>query len=133
MKDEEFGIGCDGFRHLSQVKKFHARISQLEIRLEIAVVGEIDDRFYIVVSGSVRMSRGGETAGTIPAGGCFGEASYAEGAHRETVAEAQEAVTLLKVTATLIEQVSISCQLRFNKVFLRELIGRLQRGNKKSG
>jgi hypothetical protein len=39
-------------------------------------------------------------------------------------------VTLLKVTATLLEQTSISCQLRFNKVFLRELIGRLQRGKK---
>jgi serine/threonine protein kinase len=95
--------------------------------------GEIDDRFYIVVSGNVRMGRGGETVGTIPAGGCFGEASYAEGSRRDTTAEAEEAVTLLKVTATLIEQASISCQLRFNKVFLRELIGRLQRGNKKSG
>jgi hypothetical protein len=38
---------------------------------------------------------------------------------------------MLKVTATLLEQASISCQLRFNKVFLRELIGRLQRGNRK--
>jgi serine/threonine protein kinase len=95
--------------------------------------GEIDDRFYIVVSGSVRMGRGGETVGTIPAGGCFGEASYAEGSRRDSTAEAEEAVTLLKVTATLIEQASISCQLRFNKVFLRELIGRLQRGNKKGG
>ena len=32
-----------------------------------------------------------------------------------------------KVTATLLEQASISCQLRFHKVFLKELIGRLQR------
>jgi CRP-like cAMP-binding protein len=95
--------------------------------------GDIDDRFYVVVSGSVRISRGGDIAGVVPAGGCFGEASYAEGSRRDTVAEAQEPVTLLKVTATLLEQTSISCQLRFNKVFLRELIGRLQRGNKKSG
>jgi serine/threonine protein kinase len=93
--------------------------------------GDIDDRFYIVVSGNVRIGRGGDTVGTIPAGGCFGEASYGEGSRRDTMAEAQEAVTLLKVTATLIEQASISCQLRFNKVFLRELIGRLQRGHKK--
>jgi serine/threonine protein kinase len=95
--------------------------------------GEIDDRFYIVVTGNVRMSRNGDVLGTVPAGGCFGEAAYAEGSRRDTVAEAQEAVTLLKVTATLLEQASISCQLRFNKVFLRELIGRLQRGNRKSG
>jgi len=94
--------------------------------------GEIDDRFYVVVTGSVRISRGGDAVGVILAGGCFGEASYSEGSRRDTVAEAQEPVTLLKVTATLLEQTSISCQLRFNKVFLRELINRLQRGHRKS-
>ena len=35
-------------------------------------------------------------------------------------------VTVMKVSSTLLEQVSASCQLRFNKVFLRSLIGRLQ-------
>jgi serine/threonine protein kinase len=93
--------------------------------------GDIDDRFYIVVSGSVRMLRGGEIVGTVPTGGCFGEAGYGEGSRRENAVEAHEPVTLLKVTATLLEQASISCQLRFNKVFLRELIGRLQRGQKR--
>jgi eukaryotic-like serine/threonine-protein kinase len=92
--------------------------------------GDIDDRFYIVVSGTVRLSRGGEIIGRVPAGGCFGEASYAEGSRRDTVVEAESAVTMLKVTATLLEQSSVSCQLRFHKVFVRELIGRLQRGKK---
>lgn len=95
--------------------------------------GDIDDRFYIVVAGTVRMIRGGDIVGTVPAGGCFGEAGYAEGSRRDNVVEAHEAVTLLKVTATLLEQASISCQLRFNKVFLRELIGRLQRSQKIRG
>jgi hypothetical protein len=92
--------------------------------------GDIDDRFYVVVSGTVRISRGGDIVGRVPAGGCFGEASYAEGSRRDTVVEAEGAVTMLKVTATLLEQASISCQLRFNKVFLSELISRLQRGKK---
>jgi len=92
--------------------------------------GDIDDRFYIVVSGTVRLSRGGDIIGRVPVGGCFGEAGYAEGSRRDTVVEAESAVTMLKLTATLLEQASISCQLRFNKVFLRELIGRLQRGKK---
>jgi serine/threonine protein kinase len=93
--------------------------------------GDIDDRFYIVVSGSVSMSRGGDNLGRVEAGGCFGEASYSEGSRRDSVVEADSPVTMLKVTATLLEQASISCQLRFNKVFLRELIGRLQRGPRK--
>jgi serine/threonine protein kinase len=90
--------------------------------------GDTDDRFYVVVSGRVRVSRSGKVIGRVEAGGCFGEASFAEGARRDTVIEAEEPVTLLKVTATLLEQASISCQLRFHKVFLKELIGRLQRG-----
>lgn len=95
--------------------------------------GDIDDRFYVVVSGQVRVGRGGETIGRVDAGGCFGEAAFAEGSRRDTVIEAEGQVTLLKVTATLLEQASIACQLRFNKVFLRELIERLQRGRKGNG
>jgi serine/threonine protein kinase len=95
--------------------------------------GDSDDRFYVVVTGRVRVSRGGELVGKVEGGGCFGEAAYAEGSRRDTIIEAEGPVTLLKVTATLLEQASISCQLRFNKVFLRELIGRLQRGKKSGG
>ena len=77
-----------------------------------------------------RSSRGGDTVGRVEQGGCFGEAAFAEGSRRDTVITADGPVTLLKVTATLLEQTSIACQLRFNKVFLRELIERLQRGRK---
>jgi hypothetical protein len=35
-------------------------------------------------------------------------------------------VTVLRVSSTLLEQVSAACQLRFNRVFLRALISRLQ-------
>jgi hypothetical protein len=92
--------------------------------------GDTDDRFYVVVSGCARLSRFGEPAGRVETGGCFGEAGFAEGARRDTVIEAEGPLTLVKVTATLLEQASISCQLRFHKVFLREMIGRLQRGRK---
>ncbi len=91
---------------------------------------DADDRFYVVVSGCAKVSRTGEPAGRVETGGCFGEAAFAEGARRDTVIEAEGPLTLVKVTATLLEQASISCQLRFHKVFLRELIGRLQRGRK---
>jgi hypothetical protein len=38
----------------------------------------------------------------------------------------------MKVSSTLLEQVSASCQLRFNKMFLRSLISRLQHVERKS-
>jgi len=92
--------------------------------------GDMDDRFYVVVSGAVRVSRDGNQVGSIETGGCFGEAAYGEGPRRDSTITADGPVTLLKITATLLEQASLACQLRFNKVFLRELIERLQRGRK---
>ncbi len=88
--------------------------------------GEIDDRFYILVSGECSVDRHGERVGTIEAGECFGEAGYVKGARRTATIRAIAPVQALKVSATLLEQVSASCQLRFNRMFLKSLITRLQ-------
>jgi hypothetical protein len=48
------------------------------------------------------------------------------GARRTATIKSESAVSVLKVSSTLLEQVSAACQLRFNRVFLRALIGRLQ-------
>jgi serine/threonine protein kinase len=93
---------------------------------EIVKEGEMDDRFYIIVSGGCTVERHGRTVGTLDTGDCFGEASYVQGAKRTATIRAASDVTVLKVSSTLLEQVSASCQLRFNRVFLRTLIGRLQ-------
>ncbi|MGB8694392.1 MAG: serine/threonine-protein kinase [Steroidobacteraceae bacterium] len=93
---------------------------------EIVKEGEMDDRFYIIVSGSCTVERNGASVGMLSSGECFGETSYVQGAKRSATIRATDAVTVLKVSSTLLEQVSASCQLRFNRVFLRTLIGRLQ-------
>src|SRR5210317_1835980 len=93
---------------------------------DIVKEGEIDDRFYIIVSGDVSVQANGNTIGTLGPGDCFGETSYVRGAKRQASIKADGAVTILRVSSTLMEQVSSSCQLRFNKVFLRSLITRLQ-------
>ena len=68
----------------------------------------------------------GHSVGTLASGECFGETSYVRGAKRQASIRAQGPVTILRVSSTLMEQVSSSCHLRFNKVFLRSLITRLQ-------
>lgn len=93
---------------------------------EIVKEGEMDDRFYVIVSGSVAVMRNGNPVGELEAGDCFGETSYVRGAKRLATIKALTNVTLMKVSSTLLEQSSASCQLRFNKVFLRNLISRLQ-------
>jgi len=93
---------------------------------EIVKEGEMDDRFYIIVSGNCAVERNGSSVGLLSMGECFGETSYVQGAKRSATIRATDGVTVLKVSSTLLEQVSASCQLRFNRVFLRTLIGRLQ-------
>jgi hypothetical protein len=48
------------------------------------------------------------------------------GAKRTATIKAAGPVTVMKVSSTLLEQVSAECQLRFNQVFLRNMIARLQ-------
>jgi serine/threonine protein kinase len=93
---------------------------------EIVKEGEIDDRFYIIVSGHCAVERNRQRVGLLSGGECFGETSYVQGAKRTATIRAADRVLVLKVSSTLLEQVSASCQLRFNRVFLRSLIGRLQ-------
>ena len=93
---------------------------------ELVKEGEMDDRFYILVSGNCTVERNGISVGLLSTGECFGETSYVPGAKRNATIRATGPVTVIKVSSTLLEQVSASCQLRFNRVFLRALIGRLQ-------
>ena len=129
---EQFGV-------LRRLKFFH-EFSHVEVREvlrasawqhyaegeEIVREGELDDRFYIQVSGHCVVERHGRRIAVLGTGDCFGEASYVPGAKRTATVRAASAVTVLKVSATQLEQVSVSCQLRFIRVFLRTLIGRLQ-------
>jgi len=95
---------------------------------EIVRAGGIDDRFYVIVSGACNVERDGALVGRLEAGDCFGESSYLRGAKRQAAVTAGNNVTILRVSSTLLEQASSACQLRFNKVFLKSLIARLQNG-----
>ncbi|MEX1266024.1 MAG: cyclic nucleotide-binding domain-containing protein, partial [Woeseia sp.] len=85
--------------------------------------------FYIIVSGQATVEANRKQLGVLSNGDCFGETSYVRGAKRTASIRAKGPVTILRVSSTLMEQVSSSCQLRFNKVFLRSLITRLQGDN----
>ena len=99
---------------------------------EIVRAGGIDDRFYVIVNGNCNVERDGKIVGRLEAGDCFGETSYLRGAKRQAAVIAGEGVTILRVSSTLLEQASSACQLRFNKVFLKSLISRLQNGESRT-
>lgn len=91
--------------------------------------GELDQSFFITVSGEVRMERGGETVGRFAEGECFGEAGYLDGIRRENSMVAGDDVEVLRLTATAVDRCSGDCQLRFMRQFLRMLLARLSGGN----
>jgi eukaryotic-like serine/threonine-protein kinase len=93
---------------------------------EIVREGATDDRFYVIVSGSCTVQRNGRVIGRLDTGSCFGETSFVRGARRQASILAETPATILQVSSTLLEQASQACQLRFNRVFLRSLIARLQ-------
>jgi len=129
---EQFGVlrrlkFFQEFSHTEVSEVLHASAwQQYAAGEQIIREGELDDRFYILVVGRCAVMRRGELIAVLETGDCFGEASYVPGAKRTATVRAVDAVTVLKVSATQLEQVSVSCQLRFNRVFLRSLIGRLQ-------
>ncbi|MGB5249907.1 MAG: cyclic nucleotide-binding domain-containing protein, partial [Gammaproteobacteria bacterium] len=97
---------------------------------DIVKEGELDDRFYVVVEGGVEVETDGRVVGTLNPGECFGETSYVRDALRTATIRARTDGVLLRVSSTLLETLSTSCQLRFNRVFLRSLIQRLQSGRR---
>ena len=76
--------------------------------------------------------KGGNALGKLEIGDCFGETGYLEKAERPITIVADTPVTSLRVNATLIEQASIPCQLKFTKEFLRSLLNRLNRPSVKA-
>lgn len=92
---------------------------------QIIVEGDIDDSFYIITSGEVDVYKDGALIGHLKAGDCFGEMAYLSKAERTATIIAKSRVELMKVNATLIEQVSLECQLHFSRVFMKTLVKRL--------
>ena len=92
---------------------------------QIIVEGDIDDSFYIITSGEVDVYKDGARIGNLVTGDCFGEMAYLSKAERTATIMATGRVDLMKVNATLIEQVSVDCQLHFSRVFMKTLVNRL--------
>ena len=92
---------------------------------EIIVEGDIDDAFFVITSGAVEVVRDNKVVGGLQKGDCFGEMGYLANTKRTATIKAKDYVRLMKINGTLIDQLSVSCQLHFNKVFLRTLVKRL--------
>ncbi len=93
----------------------------------IILEGETDKAFYVIVEGTVDVSKNTRHIDCLGPGDCFGEMGYVSGRGRTATITARDDVTYMKAQAPLIERTSVNCQLRFHKLFLHTLIERLSR------
>ena len=100
---------------------------EYETGLNILMEGEVDNSFYIIVSGSVNVHKGERVVDTLAHGACFGETGFSGEKQRSSGIVANEPVAVMKVRSSHIERASLNCQLRFHKVFLNALVERLSR------
>jgi serine/threonine protein kinase len=87
--------------------------------------GDMDNSFYIVLSGVVIIEKEGSVVNILQEGDCFGEMGYLSRSRRIASAIARTDVSLMKVNDSTIDRAADATQLRFHKAFVRTLIGRL--------
>ena len=91
--------------------------------------GEIDDTFFIILSGKAVVRKDKKNIAVIKRGDCFGEMAYLGGDVRAATVVAGTDCILLKISATLLERSSESVQLLFLKRFATTLLTRLAKKN----
>jgi serine/threonine protein kinase len=87
--------------------------------------GDMDNSFYIVLSGVVIIEKDGSVVNILQEGDCFGEMGFLTRARRIASAIARTDVSLMKVNDSTIDRAADGTQLRFHKAFVRTLIERL--------
>jgi len=95
----------------------------------IVTEGDIDDTFYILLNGKVKIRKNGKVIAKIRAGECFGEMAYIAGKARVASASAHTNCLLMKISATLMDKAPDAVQLLFFKNFARTLSYRLEKSS----
>jgi len=97
----------------------------------VVAEGEIDDSFYIILSGMAAVQKGDKKIALIKRGQCFGEMSYLSGESRAATVRAVTDCILLKISATLLDKSPQDIQLQFLKNFAMTLLDRLAKSTQK--
>ena len=117
---------------LSEIEEvmYAARWVDFEEGDTIITEGDVDDTFYIIVDGDANVIKGVKIIGQLGSGDCFGEIGFLTHQKRTATIVANSPLVLMKINASLMEQASQSCQLRYYKAFTEALIQRLSHVNR---
>lgn len=117
--------------HVKEVLQASSIIKFPKGRVMVAE-GEIDDSFFIILSGRAAVWKSDRIIAVIGRGECFGEMSYLSGEARAATVTADTDCILMKISATLLDKSPESIQLVFLKNFAMTLLRRLSRSLKRT-
>lgn len=98
------------------------------VKTELVREDETGEDFFIIVEGSVSVTRFGRLINVFASGDCIGEMAYMsrkQMPYSATVAATTE-VTLIKMQPAQLDQLSEQCQLHFNRAFMQMMADRLR-------
>ena len=95
----------------------------------IVAEGEVDDTFYVILSGKAKIRKHDKNIALIDAGECFGEIAYITGQARFATVVADTECILMKISATLLDKSSEGIQLLFFKNFAKTLVRRFSKSS----
>lgn len=98
------------------------------VKTELVREDEMGEAFFIIVEGSVSVTRFGRLINVLSSGDCIGEMAYMsrkQMPHSATVVATTE-LTLVKIHPARLDQLSEQCQLHFNRAFMQMLAQRLR-------
>jgi len=89
---------------------------------------ELGDDFYILIEGTVGVTKGKRLLNVIQKGDSFGEMAYISGKSvpRSATITANSDVMVMRISPPLLAKTSDHCQLSFNLAFLRTMADRLR-------
>lgn len=93
----------------------------------IVAEGELDDTFYVILSGRASVKKGNKDIAFINEGECFGEMACISGQARIATVTAASECILMKISSTLLQRSSESIRLLFFQKFATTLVSRFAR------
>ena len=95
--------------------------------------GEHGESFFLIAQGEVEVSIDKKNISTLGPGAIFGELLYFSDRHaqRSTTIRANTEITVLEIKSAALRGASPTCQVSFQKAFMRMLIDRLSQANSK--
>ncbi len=97
----------------------------------IVTEGEPETAFYVIAKGGVEVVKNDKVVGLMKQGDCFGEIAFLTRQPRNATIMARTEVSLMSVSASLMEQASTETQVRYYRIFLENLISRLSQATDK--